>query len=263
MLKNIILKIDKILFKKRLHNFYLKEIVERKILAYKSNIFNYGFSFSYAKKENSLINKLCDRYGTDKGETKQDNHPYEWVSHNYADFYEILFRCRRKDVQLLIECGLGTNNINLESCMGINGKPGASLRMWRDFFPKARVIGVDVDREILFKEERIDTYCCDQLNAISIENFAKEAKLIESSADIIIDDGLHTFEAGLSFFEGMIKFLGEDGIYIIEDVTPKDMNLYKNYFIRLTNKYSVNFIHGHRPNNVFAADNRLVIIQKQ
>ena len=49
-------------------------------------------------------------------------------------------------MQLLIECGLGTNNINFKSSMGINGKPGASLRMWRDFFPSARIIGVDIDK---------------------------------------------------------------------------------------------------------------------
>ena len=38
----------------------------------------------------------------------------------------------KKDVQLLIECGLGTNNISIVSSMGKNGKLGASLRMWID-----------------------------------------------------------------------------------------------------------------------------------
>jgi len=87
---------------------------------------------SYAKNENAQINKLCDKYGTDKGQSVQDSKPYGWLSHNYADFYEILFRCRKKDVQLLIECGLGTNNISIVSSMGKNGKLGASLRMWID-----------------------------------------------------------------------------------------------------------------------------------
>ncbi len=263
MLKIFFWSLTKYYFKEWLHNFYIKEVVERRITSYKSDIYNYGFSFTYAKKENSLINKLCDKYGTDKGETNGINQPYDWTSHNYSDFYEILFRCRNKDVQLLIECGLGTNNINVKSSMGINAKPGASLRMWRDYFPLARIVGVDIDRQVLFQEERIDTYFCDQLDSASIENFAMEANLSENSADVIIDDGLHVFDAGVSFFENMIRFLSEDGICVIEDVTPEDMNSYKNYFNGLTNKYSINFINGNRPNKIFGGDNRLIMIQKQ
>ena len=34
--------------------------------------------------------------------------------------------------------------------MGIKGKPGASLRVWKDYFPNANIIGVDIDENILF-----------------------------------------------------------------------------------------------------------------
>ncbi len=261
LIKKILVKVDKVLFREKLKNFYKNEL-ERRLVSYKSDLFNSGFNFYYAKNENAQINKLCDVYGTDKGESKRDNHPYPWKSHNYADLYELLFRCRRKNVQLLIECGLGTNNINFECSMGLHGKPGASLRMWRDFFPNARIIGVDIDKETLFNEERIETFYCDQLKKKSIENFAKKSKLLENSADIILDDGLHTFEAGVSFFEGMIKFLNEDGIYLIEDVHPNDMFLYKDYFSHFSEKFTVHFIKGNRPNDSHAGDNRLVLIFK-
>ena len=262
MIKNFLLKVDEVLFKKKLINLYVQVVVERRLVSYKSDLFNYGFNFSYAKNENAEINKLCDKYGTDKGSSKYVSKSYEWLSHNYADFYEILFRCRKKDIKLLIECGLGTNDINLSSSMGINGKPGASLRMWRDFFPNAKIIGVDIDKKILFEEERIETYYCNQLKAISIKNFSKKANLLENSADIIIDDGLHNFKAGVSFFENMIKFLNKDGIYVIEDITPKDMFLFKNYFSNLTDKFTVHFIEGKRPKKNTAGDNRLVLIFK-
>ncbi len=262
MIKNFLLKVDEVLFKRKLINFYVQKIVERRLGSYKSDLYNYGFKLSYAKNENAQINKLCDKYGTDKGHSRKDSKPYEWMPHNYADFYEILFRCRKKDVQLLIECGLGTNDINLGSSMGIYGRPGASLRMWRDFFPNAKIIGVDIDKKILFEEDRIYTYFCDQLKAISIENFSKKANLSENSVDIIVDDGLHTFEAGVSFFEGMIKFLNEDGIYLIEDVAPKDMLLFKKYFSNLINKFTVHFIEGKRPDKNTAGYNRLVLIFK-
>ena len=265
LIKKTFKKVDNFLLRGKFLNLYLNELqrrMERRRLSHKSDLFNYGFSFFYAKNEYAHINKLCDAYGTDKGESKKDIHPYEWESHNYADLYEMLFRCRKKNVQLLIECGLGTNNAALISSMGINGKPGASLRMWRDFFPNARIIGVDIDREILFNEERIKTFYCDQLKKKSIENFVKTSNLIENSADIIVDDGLHTFDAGVSFFEGMIKFLNEDGIYIIEDVSPDDMILFKDYFSNLLNKFTVHFILGKRPNDTYVADNSLILIFK-
>ena len=123
------------------------------------------------------------------------------------------------------------------SSIEVNGGPGASLKMWKDFIPSARIIGVDIEREVLFKEDRIVTYYCDQLKKISIENFVKDAELAENSADIIIDDGMHNFKAGKSFLEVMIKFLNEDGIYIIEDIDGINMNYYKNYFSSLTTKY--------------------------
>ena len=31
--------------------------------------------------------------------------------------------------------------------MGKQGKPGASLRTWREFFPNAQVIGIDIDKK--------------------------------------------------------------------------------------------------------------------
>ena len=195
-------------------------------------------------------------------ETKQEGHPYDWLSHNYADIYELLFRCRRKDVKLLIECGLGTNNPKILSTMGIDGKPGASHRMWRDFFPNAQIIGIDIDKNILFKEERINTFYCNQLDKESIKEFAKQAKIEEKEVDIIIDDGLHTFEAGKNFFEGVIKYLSDDGIYVIEDVLPNDIFLYKKYFINLSKDFTAHFINLKRSFKDQIGDNRLILINK-
>lgn len=60
----------------------------------------------------------------------------------------------------------------------------------------------------------------------------------------------------------MIKFLNEDGIYVIEDVAPERMFLFKKYFSNLTDKFTVHFIEGKRPEKNNAIDNRLVLIFK-
>src|SRR5262249_49920031 len=147
---------------------------------------------------------------------------------SFADLYARLFDHCRLDVKKVFECGLGTNNPNLASSMGINGKPGASLRVWRDYFPNSVVIGADIDREILFKEERIRTYYVDQTDPKAIDQLWNNVGL--DDFDFIVDDGLHTFEAGICFFENSVSKLSCSGIYSIEDVTMWDLIKFKDYF---------------------------------
>ena len=156
-LKDIIGWFDSALMGGSLKRIIVK-IKERSLIKHRSDLFSYGFNGEYIKNNNSALNVLCDKYGSDKGEVSSEGNPYPWASHNYADIYELMFRLRRNDVELLLECGIGTNNPNLISSMEMDGKPGASLRLWRDFFPKAQIIGIDIDSDILFEEDRISTY---------------------------------------------------------------------------------------------------------
>lgn len=247
--------------------FFLKKVY-RPLIAKKSLHFDKlrlssSITFQYKKNDNSILNSLCDKYGSDKGETKPTNNPYPWNSHNYADFYALAFGLRRSDVQLVIECGLGTNNPNLVSTMGVDGQPGASLRVWRDFFPKAQIIGCDIDSQILFKEERITTFHCDQTSPESILKFCDSAKILEKSVDVIIDDGLHEYLAGCCFFEKLISKLRTDGIYIIEDVSHSDMIKYKKYFSKLEHLYETRFVYLSSPIRLYGDNNNLISITKK
>jgi hypothetical protein len=258
-MKHLVSKIDFYLFNSSIRKAY-KNWQDKTLYKHRSEFFRYGHTGEYIKNNHSTINILCDKYGSDKGEVSSENNPYYWASHNYADIYDLLFRLRRNDVQLVLECGLGTNNPDLISSMEINGKPGASLRLWRDYFPKAQIIGIDIDSDILFSDDRIETYQCDQTSSESIENFCKLASLSAASVDIIIDDGLHEFHAGKSLFESMNKYLTKDGMYIIEDVIPNDYRLYKDYFAKTRDKFTIQIFNLHRP-NLPVRDNRLIIIR--
>jgi SAM-dependent methyltransferase len=153
--------------------------------------------------------KLCrvmTKYGSDKGRV-----------HNYTTVYSALFKgCYDQPLRIL-ELGLGTNNPDLPSSMGPLGIPGASLRGWREIFPHALVYGADIDRGILFKEDRIKTFYCDQLDLSSIRELWSHPDL-QAGVDVIIDDGLHTFEANVSFLEGSLDHLRPGGIYVCEDI---------------------------------------------
>jgi hypothetical protein len=181
----------------------------------------------------SEMGGLCDLYGSDKGEAASIAQPYPWPSHLYTDLYELLFGQARASTRLVVECGIGTNNPNLVSSMGIAGRPGASLRVWRDYFPYARVIGVDIDSDILFRDERIETFQCDQTSALSIAGFRRAAGLEDGTVDLVIDDGLHEYQAGVAFFEGMWPALRVGGTHVIEDIVPPDAPKFADYLANL------------------------------
>jgi hypothetical protein len=141
--------------------------------------------------------------------------------------------------------------------MGLHGIPGASLRMWREYFPNANIFGGDIDRNILFAEDRIRTHFVDQLSIESIDELAEQFG--SNLFDIIIDDGLHTFEANINLFAGFIQCLSDSGVYIIEDVVTAEIPRYEKYFA--ASDYNTQFINisDFRENNF---DNNLIIVRK-
>lgn len=266
LIKKLVGKLDRVLLGGILSRIRKRIILysnANKGINHKIKQLNYGFDVQYQKYDNSLLNILADKYGSDKGEVSADQNPYKWASHNYVDFYSLAFGLRRNDVKTLIECGLGTNNPTLKSSMGIDGKPGASLRMWRDYFPSAQIIGCDIDSDILFEEERIRTFYCDQTSSDSINTFLKNSEIFKDSIDIIIDDGLHEYHAGICFFENMIEYLRKDGLYIIEDVIHRDIVKYKNYFCENSASFSANFIFLKTPFRPLGGSNNLICITRK
>jgi hypothetical protein len=218
---------------------------------------DYRFVVQHQKDRNSVLSQLCDRYGSDKGEIDSKGQPYPWPSHTYADFYERLFGHCRAHIHHVFECGLGTNNPDFQSSMGVLGKPGASLRVWRDYFPDAQVVGADIDRGVLFEESRIRTFYVDQTQPSAIAALWQQVG--NQEFDLMVDDGLHTFEAGVCLFENSVARLAPHGIYVIEDVSLPDLALFQTHFA--TQPYKVDYVNLVRP-DLPLTDNSLVVIRK-
>jgi hypothetical protein len=159
-----------------------------------------------------------DAYGSDKGPRANNT-----THHTYTDVYYQLFKDIKDKPLNLFELGIGTNNIAIPCNMGPNGRPGASLRAWRAFFPNASIYGADIDKNCLFTEERIKTVYCDQLNPGIIRSMWDTLP----NMDIIIEDGLHTFEANVTFFENSIHKLKDAGVFIIEDINHGNIPLFR------------------------------------
>ena len=163
---------------------------------------------------------MCDKFGTDKGFVNLEKRIFynNYHPHNYSDFYSLLFDHCKGNFKNVFELGIGTNNPNIESSMGKEYKPGSSLKVWKEYFFNANIFGADIDKDILFQEERIKTFFVDQLDEISIKDMWKKIGFIKM--DLIIDDGIHTLDGCKIFFDNSIEYLKDDGIYIIEDVDP-------------------------------------------
>jgi len=209
--------------------------------------------------DHKLSTELCEIMGrnrSDKGHKNILNY-----HHNYTTFYHSIFNKRKNDKLSIFELGLGTNNVKIPSNMGINGRPGASLYGWKEYFPNSEIYGGDIDKNILFEEDRIKTYYCDQTSVESI-NKLWTSDLVDKKFDIIIEDGLHTYEANVCFFENSIHKLNDGGIYIIEDIICKDKQkfLTKIKTWELSYPY-LSFTLLDIPNNVNKCDNILLVVE--
>lgn len=220
------------------------------------NLFGHSFQFFY-RKNSKDFNKLCEQYGTDKGSINSEDKPYPWNPHTYADFYQEKFLEMRTNFRNVFECGIGSKSPQYPSNMSPTGIPGASLRVLRDFFPLAQIYGADIDPECVFEEDRIKTGMMNQLDDSSIQNYFTNIGVV--NFDLMIDDGVHTFEAATCLFRNSIDYLKEGCNYIIEDVYLRDLNKYYDFFSNT--KYEFNLVVLRRPNHAIE-DNNLIVIRK-
>jgi hypothetical protein len=85
-------------------------------------------------------------------------------------------------------------------------------------------------------------------NNIKVDNF-----------DLIIDDGLHSFDAAVTLFNNSFSKLKNGGIYIIEDVDPSYLNDLSSY-LQISNDIEVITLKS--INHKLLRDNNLIIVRK-
>jgi len=135
--------------------------------------------------------------------------------HNYISIYESYFSKIKKNVNALVEIGIGVTESGQMAHMTDYGyRTGNSLRCWRDYFPNAQIIGIDI-YQVDIHEERITTYIGDQTREHSMKNIFES---LDKKIDIIIDDGTHEYIDQINNFIWLHTYLNKKGLYIIEDV---------------------------------------------
>jgi len=202
---------------------------------------------------------LCEIMGRNKSDKGSIDITKSW--HNYTTYYYYLFKDLKDKPLNIFELGIGSQKSEFPNNMGENGRPGASLYGWKEFFPNANIFGADIDRSILFKDERINTFYCDLRNPEVITSMWKSTELPEVF-DIIIDDGLHILDANITFFENSLDKLSPTGLFIIEDVASfNECYLHIHYLNSKYKNISIQHVSIPCPVNT-NGDNNLIIIKK-
>ena len=240
-----------------LKDIFYYPILNRKFYFYFRNKENYIFNTELISKNNSL-DELADKYGTDKGGDVNKNVSKKKELNNYTPLYQKFFSRDKNNYRLVFELGIGSNNLDTPSNMGSNGKPGASLYMWQEYFPNAEIFGADVDKRILFNENRIKTYFVDQYSTESIKKMWVE--IDRNNFDLIIDDGIHDYKGNVNFFENSIQYLKKGGLYIIEDVNNIYVENFRKYFSNLN--YDVEIIDYYHKLRQYIKSRRIIVIYK-
>lgn len=154
-----------------------------------------------------------DEHGSDKGDR----------NHNYHYLYGVILK-NRHDIACVLEIGIGTNHSDVVSNMGKDGTPGASLRAFRTFLPRARIYGADVDRRVLFAEDRIETFFVDQTDPLSFDALSEA---VPSEIDLIIDDGLHSPYANIETLRFGMSKVKVGGWVVIEDIRKEALPVWQ------------------------------------
>ena len=214
-------------------------------------------NYLFDEKKSTPLCEIMGRCRSDKG-SKDIEHSH----HNYTTFYYSIFKDLRKKQLRVFELGLGTNNVKIPSNMGSEGRPGASLFGWSEFFPKSHIFGADIDSDILFNTDKIKTFFCDQTKPEIIKNMWNEPSL-QDNFDIIVEDGLHVFDANVCFFENSIHKLKPNGYFIIEDITIGEHKLFHNKIKEWESQYKdCVFTLLTLPSSCNHSDNTLLVVYK-
>ena len=93
--------------------------------------------------------------------------------------------------------------------------------MYENLF--GELIGADIDKRILFKEDRIKTFYVDQTSNSSLNDFKNK---FTNKFDLIIDDGLHSPDANINTLRVATTLIKKGGSIVIEDINIKAIDIW-------------------------------------
>ena len=128
------------------------------------------------------------------------------LSHGYMPYYQRHFGPLRSRKNLVIEIGVG----GFEAVL-----PGGSLRVWRDYFSRSTIIGLDLHEKNVQLGSRVVFRQADQSSHEDLGRVVGEF----GAPNIVIDDGSHIGRHIYASFEFLFPKMPSGSWYVIEDLS--------------------------------------------
>ena len=149
--------------------------------------------------------------------------PIQLTGHRagYTGVYSLLFSSLKDKAITLAEIGILDNN---------------SIKMWRNYFKKAKIYGFEFDEKRIkkAKKHKLNKTYIRKINVHNEKDITESFKKTKTRFDIIIDDSTHIFEDQIRIIKNCYKFLNKNGILIIEDIYKyRKKHSEENYFKNL------------------------------
>lgn len=164
------------------------------------------------------LSVLALEHGTDKA-----------ADHWYTPHYHRRFRELRDEPITLLEIGIGGYD---DPAAG-----GESLRMWREYFSAATIVGLDISVKAPIEGCRIEQG--DQSDPRVLERLAETY----GGFDVIIDDGSHRPDDVMQSWVILWHHLRDGGWYVIEDLQTSYWSNYGGSSVR-TGETVIGFLQG-------------------
>ena len=135
--------------------------------------------------------------------------------HSYVPIYEKILAPYRETALNVLEIGIFK---------------GDSIRMWRQYFTQARIVGIDCSLtphdgmadlkplcDEITQESNINIHIFDAENTVEVNSRFSDIRF-----DVIIEDAGHEISQQLNLLNIWFPYLTKNGIYIIEDIQDVD-----------------------------------------
>lgn len=172
--------------------------------------------------------------------------------HNYSYAFHILTAMFAGGGCAILEVGDASSLRGRSGAGGEEFELGGSIRAWQEYCG-AEAFGAEIDRS------NAENFSIDYPVIVnSVEEITLRQVLERRLYDVIIDNGVHRFDASVCLLENAYGRLVPSGIYIIEAVPLGDVGRWENYLGSGNKKALVMSF----PNTINEGDNCLIAIVK-
>lgn len=128
------------------------------------------------------------------------------LEHGYFRYYERHLAHLRLRRQTVYEIGVGGYD---------EPSKGGSLRVWRDYFVRSTIVGIDIEPKVITWGRRVKFEQADQSSHHDLERVVKR----HGPPAVVIDDGSHVGKHIWASFEFLWPLLPSGGVYAVEDLS--------------------------------------------